>query len=393
MDDLRLFLDAIAADPADEFRRLVFADWLEDRDDFRGALLRRALTDFGDDDSFTADLDRLRAVAGPLACRGAEVRTNCGFVDEIATTVFLLGRSENWPFRNYPIRSLDLQVDTADDGRHALGELGGLADLREIRLTANEWTAPAWPHPRQVHRVVAVLTHPALTARRWTFGRIAAPWVTALLAEAPHFPAGLSELALDTPIELSESTVWVIADRSPAAGAVLRVVGGSGPMAWTTADCEGLIERLPRTVRRLRLYPELGRISLADIAADLREGIADPRIRGVLHASQCRLWNVAREAIEFFTAAEREWAEGGRTLDWRSPQPHRRDNWRNDYDPIVRRFGEASCRESPAIEVSLPTDREEAEAFGFRSRAGLPSKQRNREIHRGRFRNPSRRGD
>src|ERR1700722_14961170 len=40
VNEMALFLEAIAADPVDETSRLVFADWLEERGDWRAEFLR-----------------------------------------------------------------------------------------------------------------------------------------------------------------------------------------------------------------------------------------------------------------------------------------------------------------------------------------------------------------
>src|SRR4051812_8960580 len=69
MPEEQAFLAALAADPADDVTRLVYADWLDERGDPRGSYLRAevrlaALTE--DDPSFAALDGEVRGLCGTL---------------------------------------------------------------------------------------------------------------------------------------------------------------------------------------------------------------------------------------------------------------------------------------------------------------------------------------
>src|SRR5271166_6206709 len=119
--DHAAFLEAIVAHPDDDTPRLVYADWLEERGDPRGAFIRAqcALERLGADDPRRAALedeaDELLEThqddwLSPFPGRTDELQFRRGFVELLVVdSESLLSSADKW-FRTFPLRRLTVRL-------------------------------------------------------------------------------------------------------------------------------------------------------------------------------------------------------------------------------------------------------------------------------------------
>jgi uncharacterized protein (TIGR02996 family) len=141
------FLQAVVDDPEDDGIRLIFADWLEEQGNPRGAFIRAQVEAAGLPPGDPGRLERERGAhdllarharewIGPVANLAEQVRFQRGFIEKatLRTSAFLEGIDTL--FRSAPIRYLKLR-QASSGSINSLTRLPELARLRGLDLRGN----------------------------------------------------------------------------------------------------------------------------------------------------------------------------------------------------------------------------------------------------------------
>jgi uncharacterized protein (TIGR02996 family) len=401
MRELRALLEGIARYPADDLRRWVLADWLDERNYIEGTWLRTALNFRGWETEpifphpFHEWLDtaipHLLRKLEPLLSRQIYFSTNCGLVDQVELSSFQLAGCGRWLTELYPIRSIILHWNPNERDDLALARnYTNLSHITELSL------------------------HPVVASRPRLHGGLGRDTQERVRLFEPVVPQTACEELFTLPLFQSVRGFTSLFGAN-------RHVSTSYQGEMLTA----LLRFSPKSLKRLRLlgpcwekrdffrnlvnHPlihqlemlELDEISLSEpsdfleclnqVPKTMRELAFQFYLDEEVFTSSSAENDFVNELLKLRVA----WAKEGRILDLRQQRANRSsESWRAQFDPLYQHLPKGDDgdywydeRTDDRDDRNWMTDEEEATQFGRVFPTGTPS---HREHNRGRFRNPRR---
>jgi uncharacterized protein (TIGR02996 family) len=386
MMELRALLEGISRHPADDLRRWILADWLDDHNHPNGEILRTALNYRGWEHEahfphpfrawLSTVIPSLLKTVEPLRSRGIGFAINCGFVDEVELSSFQLARCGRWLTELYPMRSIRLRWDPSEQNELLqIKKFENLSQLTELVLD------PLWPTNsippsscarlldtpllENLQQLVIFFYHSHRTdlhhrSEFMTWLLNSPPWRLKRLrligncVEKYDFLQKLNESRLANQLEMLDL------DYLPLD---------------STGEAINLLAELPETIRVVGLRPNLANALLEKPGSEFE--LMDRLLRLRVE--------MAKRGRELYL--NNHWLE----LPLGS--------WREEFDPLHSHFPGSSTFEHEAYfhdgsdfaELVQITDEEEATQYGRVFPTGKPETPTRREENRGRFRNPRRR--